>query len=225
MTKKTEGGEKMSKEIEKMKAFEMESTMLSEMIAENLEGEKISVNDLIKVERDGKDFVITNAEGTNSSKEFEGVIIYKHNTRSYWAKSFDDGDIDAPPDCSSEDGNIGVGEPGGECESCPMAQFGSDGNGQACKKHQRLYVLLQDDLLPVVLNIPTGSLRKAKSYYLSLAQKGVPYYGVVTSFTITDAKNKQGIKYPEVNFSVKKFLSPDEIKSAKSYKELFQKIV
>ena len=217
----------MSKEIEvkKMKAFEMDNAVLSEMIAENLEGEKISVNDLIRVERDGKDFVIPSAEGVSNSKVFEGVIIFKHNTRSYWAKSFDEGEVDSPPDCFSEDGNIGVGEPGGECESCPMAQFGSDGNGQACKKHQRLYVLMQDDLLPVTLNIPTGSLRKAKSYYLSLAQKGVPYYGIITSFTVTDAKNKQGIKYPEINFSVKKFLSQDEIKAAKGYKEMFKKIV
>jgi hypothetical protein len=62
-----------------------------------------------------------------------------------------------------------MGKPGGDCHKCPLAQFGSavdqkgqPGKGQACKSMRMLLFLRQDDMIPMIVNLPPTSLQNAK---------------------------------------------------------------
>lgn len=107
----------------------------------------------IKATKDDEDPEIT--------KTIEGVIVHAHKTNAYWKDSLDAGG-NAQPDCRSLDGVTGIDTDGFKqnCATCPHNQFGSDANGRgkACKNSRVLYVLRQDDFLPIKLTLaPTGN--------------------------------------------------------------------
>ena len=107
----------------------------------------------IKATKDDEDPEIT--------KTIEGVIVHAHKTNAYWKDSLDAGG-NAQPDCRSLDGVTGIDSDGFKqnCATCPHNQFGSDANGRgkACKNSRVLYVLRQDDYLPIKLTLaPTGN--------------------------------------------------------------------
>jgi hypothetical protein len=92
-------------------------------------------------------FVVETPAGDEMVKKLEGVIPAYRNARVYW-KSRAGGK--KPPDCSSADGLVGIGDPGGACHKCPYAQFGSgfkqDGTpsaGQACKDIRQILFLMK----------------------------------------------------------------------------------
>lgn len=159
--------------------------------------------------------------------EFSGVVIYAQDSRAYWKEGLDDGaGAGKPPDCASDDAETGHGDPGGACAHCPLAEFGSDGRGQACKQVRLLFVLLPGELLPVVVSLPPTSLKPARSFMLRLASKGVPYYGVVTKFLLEGTKNPEGIDYSVVKLEVAEKMDTEGVakfrKVRDAYAPLFQ---
>lgn len=152
----------------------------------------------------GSAWEVPSLEGPVVQKEVEGVIVAWRNARAFWQAGIDQGSGNQPPDCSSPDGIRGIGDPGGECGPCPMAQFGSaikDGKsarGQACKSTRLLFVIRPGDMFPVVVVAPPSSLKGVRSYFLQLATKAIPFYGVVTSLALEQDKNAEGIKYSKI---------------------------
>ena len=98
-------------------------------------------------------------ENPEPAKSLTGVILFHHANNSYWAGGPDD--EDKTPLCSSVDGKLGIGDPGGLCASCSLNQFGSgkDGKGKGCKNMRDLYILQSGQLLPLVLSLSPTSLR------------------------------------------------------------------
>jgi hypothetical protein len=68
--------------------------------------------------------------------EVPAVFIDGKNSRSYYAGSYDPKAMKsgpaAQPDCKSNDGIVGIGTPGGNCEKCPLSRWGKDGTPPAC---------------------------------------------------------------------------------------------
>lgn len=68
--------------------------------------------------------------------ELPCVVLDGKNSRAYYASAYDPKAAKAgtlnPPDCKSNDGIIGIGKPGGECASCPLAKWGDNGTPPAC---------------------------------------------------------------------------------------------
>ena len=96
-------------------------------------------------------------EGSDLVKEIEAVILYSHPANSYYTEAYKGGSN--PPDCGSFDGITGTGTPGGICKNCPFNQFGSgEGKSKACKNRRMLYLLRENEIFPLTLNLPTGSL-------------------------------------------------------------------
>lgn len=143
------------------------------------------------------------ADGIEPRASFEGVILSRQNARAYWATPLDQGAGNAPPDCRSNDAEYGVGDPGGDCKRCPMAQWGSKegSNAQACKALTLLYVLVPGEGLPVVVVAPPTSLRPVKDYMLRLTSAGTPYWGCVTRFSLVKTKNTGGIAYSRMDLT------------------------
>lgn len=156
--------------------------------------------------------------GEEGSKEIDGVIVFYSDGRTYWKDAFSGEGMS--PDCQSSDSITGVGNPGGECAKCPMAEFGSaagrkageKGKGQACKQQRTLLIVRQHDVLPIRLNVPPSSLQEAKRYFLRLASRHPVkrFYEVVTRLTLVKEKSGDGITYSKIKFDKLVELSPEQ---------------
>lgn len=197
-----------------------------EALRENLGGERLTERDLssILVPAGGATtWEIPGLVGVTETKTLEGVIVYTRNTRAYWPKGLDEGNrvsSDKIPDCTSKDGLFGVGDPGGSCELCPLAQWesGKGGVGQACKAMRQLFIVREQGLLPFVLTLPPTSLKPARDYLLSLAREGVTYRACVTAITL-EQKTKDGNKWAEARFAFVGPLDPDIAEQTKAYSD------
>lgn len=149
-------------------------------------------------------WTIPTLDGGEAAKSFEGVIVHWTERRRYYANAFEPG-VNAPPDCFSDDCVYGKGTPGGDCAQCPYNAWGTAHNargeatkGKACGQYRFLFVLRAGDVLPTVVSVPPSSLKPARQYFLRLASKGMPYYGVVTKFELEKGEMIAAIKFSPV---------------------------
>lgn len=198
-------------------------TSVVEAIRENV-GEGATLDEFslarIKMPSGGGEFyTIPTPDGSEPVKTIDAIVIFQRTTRAYWPSRDMTGDA---PQCSSKDGLVGHGDPGGDCPSCPFAQWGSEpprkpgganGKGQACKQMRQLLLLLPDGgFLPYVFNLPPTSLKAWNDYAVrSLSSRGLMYHGVVTSIGISVVSGEN--PYSTATFAVGGTLS-DEMKAA-----------
>jgi len=147
-------------------------------------------------------------DGT-SAPVIEGIILLRQPVRAYWASSFDESGGGSPPDCSSPDGITGLGDPGGRCAACPMAEFGSGKDTtQACRLITRLFILRPAGILPTLISLPPTSYKAAKNYVLStIANHGAPYWAAITRIGLFQAKSAGGISYSQATLTVGEILT------------------
>ena len=136
-------------------------------------------------------------------QEITGVIVHHHACNSFWESSYEGGNV--PPDCYSADGKVGLDARTGQicdCADCPRNEFGSDGEGKACKNMQRVYILRPGDLFPVVINVPPTSLKPWKDYVAKrILLKGKRPGQVLTKFRLCREKNAGGITYSKLTLA------------------------
>lgn len=150
-----------------------------------------------------------NPNEPDTVKEFSAVILYHHPLYAYYSSKYTGGSN--PPDCGSFDGITGEGNPSGNCASCPHNQFGTGENGsKACKNRRRVYVLREGEIFPLLLSLPTGSLKEFSRYIKRLLSKGKKSNAVVTRFTLKKATNAGGIAYSQVQFALDRMLTLEE---------------
>ena len=147
---------------------------------------------------------------TDMVKDFSGVILFHHPMFTYYRERFSGGNN--APDCGSYDGITGVGNPGGVCANCPLNQFGSGENGgKACKNKRRIYVLREGELIPILLVLPTGSMKEFSVYIKRLLAKSKKSNSVVTKFSLKKVTNASGIAYSQAQFAVDRVLTAEEM--------------
>lgn len=142
-------------------------------------------------------FTIEGAEGDEVAPAIEGAVVYHHRARGYWPETFSGG---TPPVCSSLDGITGTGNPGGPCKRCPYNEWSSDPRGRkgkACKEMHRIYILRDNEFLPLLLSLPPTSLKAIDEFASLLLRVGRSVRGVRSSWSLTQAQNDDGIKYSE----------------------------
>jgi hypothetical protein len=211
---------------------------VAEIIRENLGGARIGALDLdrIKVPSGGqKAWTLPSISGDQFAGSFEGVILFARDTRRLWRVAFEQRTEAGPPDCASEDGETGRGDPAGvgapqtfACARCPFAQWGSDPKnqkGQACKQFKLLFVLRPNELLPTVLSVPPSSLANLKKYLLRLTSGQVPYWRVLTRFELEITKNGSNIDYAVVKPSLAGQLNPAEAEVIKSMRAALEPVL
>lgn len=135
---------------------------------------------------------------------FSGVIIANHKCNALFPAG--DENSNQPPVCSSMDGISGFNTQTGEicsCESCPHNVFGTSGNGKECKNMHRLYILTENNAIPVILSVPPTSLELWRNYALmDVAAQGFAIEEVVTEFSLTSTISSTGKKYSLINFKM-----------------------
>ena len=198
-------------EVQKTGYLQLADFNMNEAMAEELDGLDGGF-ERIKIPSAGSTVFEVPGENPNEPdavKEFSAVILYHHPLFAYYKDKYTGGSN--PPDCGSFDGVIGEGDPGGNCAKCPYNQFGSGENGsKACKNRRRIYVLREGEIFPLLLSLPTGSLKEFSRYIKRLLSKGKKSNSVVTRFSLKKAVNSGGIAYSQAQFAVDRNLTAEE---------------
>ena len=191
----------------------LSNTDFGGMMADELEGLDLSF-ERIKIPSAGSTVFEVPGENddTDTVKEFSAVILHHHTLNAYYKTKYTGGSN--PPDCGSFDGVCGEGDPGGECKRCPLNQYGTaeEGKGKACKNRRRIYVLREGEVFPLLLSLPTGSLKEFTKYIKRLLSKGKKSNSVVTRFSLKKATNQGGVIYSQAQFVIDRILTPQEQK-------------
>lgn len=170
----------------------------------------------------GTQWEIGTLSGSEMAKAFDAVIVHAKDGRIYWAEPFGQGD--RVPNCVSNDGLVGHGDPGGHCAECPYSQFGSDeqGSGQACKQVKQLFLFLAGDRLPRLLSVPPTSLKPMRKYMLRLASAGKAYYAILTRFELEKTQSRDGIEYAVITPTMAQELSDEQAAFFRRMKEALE---
>lgn len=146
---------------------------------------------------------------TEMVKDVKGVILLHHPAYAYYRDKYTGGNN--PPDCGPFDGVHGTGVPGGLCANCPMNAFGSgEGQAKACKNRRMIYILMENELFPMVLSLPTGSLKEFTKYVKRQLSRGRKLSQIVTKISLKKATSASGIAYSQAVFTFERMLNADE---------------
>lgn len=146
------------------------------------------------------------------AKELVGVIVGRQAKNGYWASAFGQSE-DAHPDCASADSKVGVDKFGEchDCATCPRNQFRADGSGKDCKNMQDLYILCENEMLPIKLVVPPTSIGNLRDYIAKrVITKGRRLHQVVTKMSLVKEKSRQNITYAKVVFAKVGDVNPDD---------------
>lgn len=197
---------------------------------ENIGDDIITPQDLerIKVPTGGMTkWEIQSLEGDSEmSADLRGILIHWKTIRAFWQEAYSG--AGTPPDCKSMDGITGTGNPGGVCSQCPFSQWDSDskgGGGQACKLMRVLFLMRENQILPVVIQAPPTSVKSFKQFFLRMASDSIPFYSVVMSLKLVQTKNKSGIPYSLIVPSIAERLDPDTVKMVKAYADKIRSVL
>lgn len=203
---------------------------IAEVVRTNLGASLLSLKDLTKITvpaAGALQWSVPSFKGDISTPNILGVLVNIQETRSFWRGAYT-GEGNRP-DCFSSDAVQGSGDPGGSCVSCEFAQWksASVGKGQACKLKYTLFMVRGLDLLPVAIILPPTSVGPVRTYLAQLTQEGIPYYGVVTSLSLSQDKSSNGIKYSKADPRFVEQLDPEHTAKMATYstelKELLQR--
>ena len=202
---------------------------LDQLVRENVGSDLTQFDfDRLKVPAGGTTtWEVPTLTGLEETKEFFGVVALWTSPRAYWNIAFDESGGGTPPDCSSMDGVIGEGSPGGPCVDCALSKFGTadKGKGQACKQMRLLFMLKPGGIMPTVIVAPPTSLKAIRSYLLRLADAQKPFQSVITRLTLEQDKNADGIKYAKIIPTMVGELTPVEADRVREYGNMIRPAV
>lgn len=191
---------------------------LADIIAEEMDGLNLSFDRVKVPSGGGLAFEIPTEDGdTDVQKEIVGVIVGHSPENVYYAAQYEGGN--EPPDCVATDGKLGVGNPGGDCLSCPYNEWGSgeDGIGKACQNRHKVFILRNGELFPLMLALPVTSVKNFSDFIKRNVMKGRRSYEFITKVGLSKDKNKGGIEYSKCVFSLVAPLGGEKLQAAKAY--------
>lgn len=145
-------------------------------------------------------------DGTEAD-ELQLIIVDFTNVNSFYEGAYNK-DAIVPPACfaihpllaSLTPSDASPVKQSDACTGCPMNEFGSDGNGKACKNARRLAVLPPDadeDTPLWILDASATAIKHFDSYVRSVAQKfGMTPVGVITTVSFEPTSD-----FPSLRFS------------------------
>ena len=162
-------------------------------------------------------------ENPEYARTIEGVILHNHAACAYWPEE-SESDEDAMPLCSSVDGKLGCGEPGGDCVTCALNRFGSgaNGKGKACKNTRILYLLRDGEFMPIQITLPPTSIRPFSDFFNAVfATRRRGTCGSVVSIGLKRMSNGKD-DYSVSTFKKVSDFSGEQLAQAKAYAEGFK---
>ena len=144
----------------------------------------------------GRQFIVNTVIGETTLDVIQGIVLGWYSPRVLYMAAYDPKVEDSKPDCFSDDGTTGIGEPGGPCASCEFSQWGSgrDGAGQACTQFNKVLIAPLEGGFPFILRLPPTSLRPFRDYRNLLSSAGLALRNVVTSFNLIQQKGESATR-------------------------------
>jgi len=143
-----------------------------------------------------------------------------HDSRTFYAKRFEEGQTVSAPDCWSNDGKTpdakAENPQAARCLDCPQNIAGSgQGNSRACKYSRRLAVLLENDPTHSVyqITLPSNSLWGSENGKLGIK----PYaeflgsHGLGVTHVVTEMRFDTASSSPKLHFKATRPLTEEEI--------------
>ena len=198
-----------------------------EIIRDNLKNQPLSLDlfDIVKSPSGGSTvFTVPGLTGDEAERELTGIVLDFTTPRAYWDTP--DPVEGTPPTCMST--NSIISSDGKACVRCPYNDFGSkdgESNAKACKESVLLFLLRQNNILPLLVRVPVTSKARFLKYTARLAGSLTPVSGVVTKITLERATSKGGKPYALFNFEAVSRLNPDEAAQSRAYAQQFREIV
>ena len=184
-------------------------SFLSEAMNDECAGLEFSL-DRVKIPSGGMTaFEVPTGDGETMEleKDIDCVILMSHPANAYYKEAYKGSSN--PPDCGSFDGV--TGSTGASCKTCPHNQFGSgEGKAKACKNRRMMYLLRENELFPLLLSLPAGSLKSFTKYVQSLLIRGKRPHQVVTKISLKKAKNSDSLEFSQAVFKCVRTLEPNE---------------
>lgn len=185
-----------------------------------------------------KEIVAKNEDGDTVSSMLVVLAAARPSkeSKTYFAKEFDDDNSAVQPDCHSDDGvypSASAKSPqSASCAVCPLNQLGTArvGKGKACRSFKRVIVvpfskehgLLRDpetdEPQGLALNIPTMSLKSMSQYVKELGDSSIPVNAVITKLKFVTESN-----YPQLEFSAAGWLSEEQYEQINNLAETDEK--
>lgn len=209
-------------------AYDGRMDELRQVVEDNIGNDGIVPRELPRIRipaGGGTAWEVPTLEGPEAAQRIELVIAHWKTMRAYWPIAFEQGS-GQPPDCTSDDGLVGIGNPGVICKICTFNQFGSakegTGVGKACREVRALFVLGAEDAMPYFMPLPPMSIQPVRQYFAKLTQKSIPFWAVETVFTLEQDKNRDGIRYSKASISLGRMLNENERARMASYREFLR---
>lgn len=186
----------------------------------NLGNSPFGPNDMIRLKMPAAGattWSVPTVEGIASMPSIKAIIAVASDCRGYWPDAYSGA---TPPQCSSVDGLVGVGDPGGQCDQCPLSKWNRDRTlpvaeqKPKCKQMKRLFLFVEGRRIPMMLTLSPTSLRSCREYLVALLDSNIPCYGVVTEIGLEQEKNAAGIAYSAATFRMDSRLSPEQTERA-----------
>lgn len=203
----------------------VESDCVSVDVSEDYEGLRLSFP-RVKIPGGGNlqfEIPSDDPENPDYTKYIEGVILYNHDTCAYWPEG-SEYDDNVTPLCSSVDGKIGYGAPGGVCATCALNQYGTveKGKGKACKNMRNLYILRSGEYMPILLSLPPTSLRPYADFITTaFAARRRPVYAGVVQIGLKRVDNGSNV-YSVATFRLVQRFEGEELLQIKQYADGFR---
>ncbi len=209
----------------RLPALNTDDVFSKEDLQEDMEGLRISFQKVKIPGSGGLQFEISgdDPENPDYSKFLEGIILYNHAAGAYWQEGseYDDNSL---PLCSTVDGKLGSGDPGGLCSACPHNQFGTgkEGRGKACKNMRVLYLLRDGEFLPLQLSLPPTSIRPYNDFFNSaFATRRRATYGSLVQIGLKREENGSQL-YSVATFKKIGDFSGEKLMEVKAYADDFR---
>lgn len=197
-------------------ARQTKKTTLPAAVQQQLAAKAAKLKDNLKVgggnviKTSGKEF--TFPDGTTDSGPISLVILSHAYTNSFYPGKYNPKDV-VPPECFA----VSTPEPGDDeieamvpvknspnmeakaCNTCPNNQFGSDGNGKACKNGITLAVVAPDadaEADIYLLKVAPTALKYWRKYMANLLNTD----GVMPIQVVTDISFDEASEYPVLRF-------------------------
>ena len=201
----------------------IESDFSNEDLAEDYDGLQMSFQRVKIPSGGGLQFEIPSddPENPNYEKTLKGVIVFNHQAGAYWPEGSEYDDNVAPL-CSSVDGKLGLGTPGGACAMCELNKFGTDGKGKACKNMRHLYVLRSGEYMPILLSLPPTSIRPFSDFMnVSFVSRRRPVWSSIVEIGLKRVDNGSNT-YSVATFKKLHDFSGEELAQIKQYADGFR---
>lgn len=143
-----------------------------------------------------------NSLSGESKPQIHAVLLRVTKSRVCW----DPSDLAAPPLCASDDARTpraaNLGTYSADCASCPMAQWGKDGEPPQCRlTYNFLAADLDDEGTPFILSLAGASVKNARKIVSVFVLKRKKLFSRPVKIESVEVKNDRG-RYFEVVLSL-----------------------